>query len=336
MKRIPTILTPLLLTIFVQLLPANSPNILVIFTDDQGYGDLACYGNPNTKTPRLDQLAKEGTRFTSFYTQTVCGPSRSALLTGRYPCRSKGWGMPASEITFGELMREKGYQTACIGKWDVSNRKAIIDRMPNAQGFDYYFGALGANDGGGVKFHENNKAAGSSRDMGELTTLYTDKSIEFLKEKRDPKKPFVLYLAHTMMHTIIDASDRFRGKSKFYTWVYSISVNMTLNFLKKRNRYWKISLDDVDRAIELDEEFIEQTSKADIIRECNIHELQSRLNEALMQLTDDHRAVVIMFDIQGMAHADIAKILRISAGTVRSRLYYAHRQLQNCLEEFRN
>ena len=129
---------------------------------------------------------------------------------------------------------------------------------------------------------------------------------------------------------------RFRGKSKFYTWVYSISVNMTLNFLKKRNRYWKISLDDVDRAIELDEEFIEQTSKADIIRECNIHELQSRLNEALMQLTDDHRAVVIMFDIQGMAHADIAKILRISAGTVRSRLYYAHRQLQNCLEEFRN
>ena len=214
MKRIPTILAPLLLTIFVQLLPANSPNILVIFTDDQGYGDLACYGNPNTKTPRLDQLAKEGTRFTSFYTQTVCGPSRSALLTGRYPCRSKGWGMPASEITFGELMREKGYQTACIGKWDVSNRKAIIDRMPNAQGFDYYFGALGANDGGGVKFHENNTAAGSSRDMGELITLYTDKSIEFLKEKRDPKKPFVLYLAHTMMHTIIDASDRFRGKSK--------------------------------------------------------------------------------------------------------------------------
>ena len=110
---------------------------------------------------------------------------------------------------------------------------------------------------------------------------------------------------------------------------------MTLNFLKKRNRYWKISLDDVDRAIEFDDEFIEQTSKADIIRECNIHDLQRRLNEAMMQLTDDHRAVVIMFDIQGMAHADIAKILKISPGTVRSRLYYAHRQLQNCLEEFR-
>ena len=193
---------------------AEKPNIVIIFTDDQGYGDLACYGNKKTKTPRLDQLAREGTRFTSFYSQTVCGPSRSALLTGRQPLRSKGWGMPASEITWAELIRKVGYQTACIGKWDVSNRKAIIERMPNAQGFDYYFGPLGANDGGVVKFHENNKPAGTSRDMGELTTLYTEKSIAWLKEKRDPEKPFVLYLAHTMMHTIIDASNRFRGKSE--------------------------------------------------------------------------------------------------------------------------
>ncbi|MCA9071453.1 MAG: sulfatase-like hydrolase/transferase, partial [Planctomycetaceae bacterium] len=112
------------------------PNILILFTDDQGYADLACFGNEKNKTPRLDQLAKQGTRFTSFYAQTVCGPSRSALLTGRHPIRSRGWSMPASEITFGELMRPIGYQTACIGKWDVSNRKPILDRMPNAQGFD--------------------------------------------------------------------------------------------------------------------------------------------------------------------------------------------------------
>ena len=71
---------------------AERPNILIIFTDDQGYADLACYGNKKNKTPRMDQLAKEGTRFTSFYAQSVCGPSRSALLTGRYPFRSKGWG----------------------------------------------------------------------------------------------------------------------------------------------------------------------------------------------------------------------------------------------------
>ena len=85
--------------------------------------------------------------------------------------------------------------------------------MPNAQGFDYYFGTLGANDGGRVVFHENNEKAGATRDMGSLTTLYTNKAIEYLQNKRDPDKPFLLYLAHTMMHTIIDASDRFRGKS---------------------------------------------------------------------------------------------------------------------------
>ncbi len=190
------------------------PNILIIFTDDQGYADLACYGNKKNRTPRLDQLAREGTRFTSFYSQTVCGPSRSALLTGRQPIRSGGWGMPASEITWAELIRKAGYQAACIGKWDVSNRKPIIPRMPNAQGFDYYFGTLGANDGGGVAFHENNEKAGNTRDMGSLTRLYTDKAIDFLENKRDKKKPFILYVAHTMMHTIIDASPKFRGKSK--------------------------------------------------------------------------------------------------------------------------
>ncbi len=110
---------------FLQAEPAR-PNSLIIFTDDQGYGDLACYGNEKNKTPRLDRIAKQGTRFTSFYSQTVCGPSRSALLTGRQPIRSKGWGMPAEEITWAELIREVGYQTVCIGKWDVSNRKPII------------------------------------------------------------------------------------------------------------------------------------------------------------------------------------------------------------------
>ena len=194
-------------------LAADRPNILIIFTDDQGYGDLACYGNQKNRTPRLDRLAAEGTRFTSFYSQTVCGPSRSALLTGRYPQLSLGWSMPARETTFAELIREVGYQTACVGKWDVSNRRAIVDRMPNAQGFDYYFGPLGANDGGRVKFHENNEEAGTTDDMGSLIRRYTDKSIDYLEHKRDPQRPFVLYLAHTMMHTIIDASPKFRGTS---------------------------------------------------------------------------------------------------------------------------
>ena len=213
MINILTVLS-LLFVSALAIIAAERPNIVIIFTDDQGYADLACYGSTVNKTPRLDQLAREGTRFTSFYSQTVCGPSRSALLTGRQPIRSGGWGMPAEETTWAELIRKAGYQTACIGKWDVSNRKPILPRMPNAQGFDYYFGTLGANDNGTVRFHENNEAAGSTKDMGRLTKLYTDKSIEYLRNKRDPEKPFVLYLAHTMMHTIIDASPKFRGKSK--------------------------------------------------------------------------------------------------------------------------
>ena len=183
------------------------PNILIIFVDDMGYGDLGCYGSSHHETPVLDQLAEQGTRFTSFYAQTVCGPSRSALLTGRYPIRSKGWGMPAEELTFAELIKKSGYQTACIGKWDVSNRKPIVSRMPNAQGFDYYYGTLGANDNGRVVFHENNEEVGMTEDMASLSRLYTDKAIEYLREKRQPEKPLVLYVAHTMMHTIIDASE---------------------------------------------------------------------------------------------------------------------------------
>ncbi|MEM8953172.1 MAG: sigma-70 family RNA polymerase sigma factor [Verrucomicrobiota bacterium] len=128
---------------------------------------------------------------------------------------------------------------------------------------------------------------------------------------------------------------RFRGKSTFYTWIYSIAVNMTLNFLKKRNRQRGMSLDDVDSNIENDKDFIEATAGSNPIRETNIHELQERLNKAMMQLSEDHRAVVTMYDIQGMPHAEISKILGVSEGTVRSRLFYAHRQLQNYLEEFR-
>jgi arylsulfatase A-like enzyme len=188
------------------------PNILIIFTDDQGYGDLGCFGSETIRTPRLDRLAAEGTRFTSFYAQTVCGPSRSALLTGRYPIRSGGWSMPADEVTLAELIREAGYTTGCIGKWDVSNRRAITDRMPNAQGFDYYWGTLGANDSGRVAFHHNNAPDGATSDMASLTRRYTDKAIAFLRENRD--RPFLLYLAHTMVHSVIDASEAFKGKSK--------------------------------------------------------------------------------------------------------------------------
>ncbi|MBA3386391.1 MAG: sigma-70 family RNA polymerase sigma factor [Chthoniobacterales bacterium] len=127
----------------------------------------------------------------------------------------------------------------------------------------------------------------------------------------------------------------FRGKSSFYTWIHSIAVNMTLNFLKKRGRRFNLSLDDVDASIQNDKEFLELTQTSSPVREADLSELQLRLNEAMMKLSDEHRAVVTMFHIQGMPHAEISKILRVSEGTVRSRLFYANRQLQNYLEEFR-
>ena len=126
----------------------------------------------------------------------------------------------------------------------------------------------------------------------------------------------------------------FRGKSSFYTWIHSIGVNMTINFLKKRSRRYHMSLDDLDSNVQNDKEFIELTASSTPVREADLGELQKRLNEAMMKLSEDHRAAVTMFDIQGMPHAEIAKILGISEGTVRSRLFYAHRQLQNFLSEF--
>jgi len=128
----------------------------------------------------------------------------------------------------------------------------------------------------------------------------------------------------------------FRGKSSFYTWMHSIAVNMSINFLKKRGRRYTLSLDDVDSNIQNDKEFIDVTTGTNPVREADLGELQQRLNEAMMKLSYEHRIVVTMFDIQGMPHAEISKILGVSEGTVRSRLFYAHRQLQNYLEEFRS
>ena len=194
-RKILSALTALLVTLVTGKVSAEKPkqpNILIIFTDDQGYADLGCFGSKENQTPVLDKLAREGTKFTSFYAQPVCGPSRSALLTGRYPVRSKGWSMPASEITLAEILKEVGYQTACVGKWDVS---------------------LGANDSGKSVLRSNNELVGKTDDMAGLTRLYTDKAIDFLVNQRDSQKPFLLYLSHTMMHTIIDASPKFKEKT---------------------------------------------------------------------------------------------------------------------------
>lgn len=126
----------------------------------------------------------------------------------------------------------------------------------------------------------------------------------------------------------------FRGNSSFYTWSYRIAVNLTLNHLKRRRRRHFFSLDDVDAGIETDPDFVELMSHVTPRREAGLAELQQRLHAAMQKLSPNHRAVVVMHDIQGMTHADIAKATRTSEGTVRSRLFYARQQLQGLLSDY--
>jgi RNA polymerase sigma-70 factor (ECF subfamily) len=126
---------------------------------------------------------------------------------------------------------------------------------------------------------------------------------------------------------------KFKGNSAFYTWIYQIAVNQTLNFLKKRKRRTGLSLNDMDSSVQQDPALIDTTHEANPERQTNLNELQIKLNEAMKKLSDPHRMVVTMFDIQGMSHGEIAKVLKASEGTIRSRLHYAHLQLQSALQD---
>ncbi|HMP73711.1 MAG TPA: sigma-70 family RNA polymerase sigma factor [Kiritimatiellia bacterium] len=127
---------------------------------------------------------------------------------------------------------------------------------------------------------------------------------------------------------------RFKGNSSFFTWIYRISVNRTINFIKKRKKRTGISLDDVDVGIERDPAFVELSSRESPFRDCTITELQEKLNKALSRLSEKHRTVVVLHDIQGLQHDEIARVLKVSSGTVRSRLHYARRALQVDLAEY--
>jgi len=201
------------------------PNFIIIFTDDQGYQDLGCFGSPDIATPRIDQMARAGLKLTSFYAQPVCGPSRAALMTGCYPMRAgfpaivpdekwaiHRWRLNPEEVTIAEVLKTAGYATGCVGKWDLSGRKHHTGEMPNDQGFDYYFGTIGANDTGKVILTDHRTDLHETGEMGSLTGMFSDKAIEFIESHQ--QAPFFLYLAHTMPHTKLGASPEFTGRSK--------------------------------------------------------------------------------------------------------------------------
>jgi len=198
------------------------PNFIVIFTDDQGYQDLGCFGSPDIKTPRIDQMAKEGMKFTSFYAQTVCGPSRGALMTGCYPIRFARHANPDSihpemhldEITIAEVLKQQGYATAAFGKWDLAGHSQTAykpELLPTNQGFDVYFGTPGSNDQF-ANLIRGTKMVERRCDMSTLTSRYTDEAISFIDSNKDA--PFFVYLAHSMPHTKLAASGDFKGTSK--------------------------------------------------------------------------------------------------------------------------
>ncbi|MDI9877704.1 sulfatase [Flectobacillus sp. LFS242W] len=220
----------------------KTPNIVLIFMDDLGYGDIGANGATNYQTPNIDKMASEGIRFTNFLAaQAVCSASRAALLTGCYPNRigfsgalapTSTIGINANETTLAEVLKEKGYKTAIYGKWHLGHQKQFL---PLQHGFDEYFGLPYSNDMWPVDYdgspapegHFKKKAyptlpliqnneriedITTLEQQGMLTSRYTEKAVDFIK--RNKNNPFFLYLPHSMPHVPINASPRFRGKSQ--------------------------------------------------------------------------------------------------------------------------
>lgn len=217
-----------------------NPNVVLIMMDDMGYGDLSCYGALQYQTPYLDNMAKEGVRFTNYLApQAVCSASRAGLLTGCYPNRihmagalfpNSVKGLNPAETTMAEMFHQTGYSTAIVGKWHLGDNEKFL---PLQQGFDEYLGLPYSNDmwpfdylGNKPKegtfqhdciplqMMEGNKKVGEISTMqqqSQLTGLYTRRAVEFIRKNKN--KPFFLYVAHSMPHTPIAASENFKGKS---------------------------------------------------------------------------------------------------------------------------
>lgn len=226
---------------------SGRPNIILIFVDDLGYGDIGPFGATKVRTPHLDKLASEGTKFTSFYGTPVCSMSRACLMTGCYNARvsipgvlfpASQIGLHSNETTLAEIVKQQGYSTICVGKWHLGHREPFL---PTKQGFDSYFGIPYSNDmtidPQNARFAQNcvfregmteAKARAAAikhtvplmrgeevveypADQAKLTQRYTAETVKFIREHKS--QPFFVYLPHTMVHVPLAASDRFRGKS---------------------------------------------------------------------------------------------------------------------------
>lgn len=202
-------------TLFAQKSP---PNVILIFADDLGYGDVgAFYEDCPFETPRLDRMASEGAKLTRFYVPTpFCAPSRGTILTGRYPFRhsvvrnpapdagQNNIGLPSSEVTIAEILKERGYRTAMFGKWHLGHREQWL---PRTQGFDEYQGILYSNDMFPVQMVKNETVVEYPVPQGKLSQLYTDLTLDFVERNKD--HPFFVYLPHAMPHKPLAVSDDF-------------------------------------------------------------------------------------------------------------------------------
>lgn len=201
----------------------NKPNIVLVFMDDMGYGDMGCFSNTPIKTPNMDSVAANGVKFTDMYAPApICTPSRCGLLTGRYPQRvglprvlfpEDSEGLTNTEVTIADCLKVQGYVTCAIGKWHLGCRP---EHHPNRHGFDYFFGLPYSNDMEPLPLYENEDVIEEPAHQASLTRRYTDKAIEFIERHQD--EPFFVYLAHTMPHIPLHVEEEFRGKSAAGTY----------------------------------------------------------------------------------------------------------------------
>jgi len=206
----------------------SPPNVVIIFLDDVGYGDLGAYGHPTIRTPHMDRMAAEGVKLTGFYAAAPsCSPSRAGLLTGRYPVRAgilwalgpeEENGLSADEWTLAEALKERGYSTAAVGKWHLGSWPGLF---PTEHGFDSFFGLLYSNDmirpwvntDRPLELYRDTEPIEHPVKQATLTRRYTEESVRFIEAAAASDESFFLYLAHSMAHVPLYRSPEFEGRS---------------------------------------------------------------------------------------------------------------------------